>query len=167
MLYILSWLVSARLPVPCVNRLGWMMWMQDQAVAEGEGMQWGKENALNQNHVFAIIYILQWRLPCALAALSILIFPRPLPGASLPTWVTSASPSAQAHRGPAGYFHRRSNSSSTNGSFSQPTRSAIKAPSSHTGPPGLGTGFGSLPCIGSRNPQGDFSGHLSFTPFTI
>lgn len=66
MLYILSWLVSARLPVPCVHRLGWMMWMQDQAVAEGEGMQWGKENTLNQNHVFAIIYILQWRLPCAL-----------------------------------------------------------------------------------------------------
>lgn len=93
--------------------------------------------------------------------------PDPLPGAGLPTWVTSTRPSAQAPGGPAGYFHGHSNSSSTNGSFSpQSRRQVIKAPSFHLPSLGLGTGFESLPWMWPRNPQGDFSGHLPFTLFT-
>lgn len=90
--------------------------------------------------------------------------PRPLPGASLPTLVISISPSTQAQGVPTGYFHYHSNPSSINGSFSQPLRLDITAPSSHAGPLGLDVSFGSLPWMQSRNAQGAFPAHVLFNP---
>lgn len=127
MLYILIWLVSARLPVPSVHRVGGRR--DAESSSPGRGGNGARaavqvECSPNQNHIFS------WdnthpskASPCT--ALPMPSLPRPSPATSLPTSITSISPSTQAHGGPAGCFH--SNSSSMNGSFSQPTKLGIKA----------------------------------------
>lgn len=132
MLYILIWLVSARLPVPSVHRVGGR---RDAASSSpgraGNGARAAMqvECSPKQNHIFSWDNTHPSKASLC-TALPMPSLPRPSPATSLPTSITSISPSTQAQGGPAGCFH--SNPSSMNGSFSQPTKLGIKAfPTQH------------------------------------
>ena len=128
MIYILRWLVSARLPVSSVHKGGWEMWLQDPEVQGGKGMEWGQiykqgECSLNQNHTFAWDSNILPKLACVNFRCP--VCPRPFIDTSSPTSVTSISPSTQAQGDPASYFH--SNSSGNEWFFSQPTGLGFQA----------------------------------------
>lgn len=165
--YILSWLLLARSPVPC--RVGWRYGCRIKQWRKGGG--WGEGSYASRTFwikimsLEAIIYVLQQRFPVhhTFKALS---SPDPhleLTGApeSLPP-----SPSLRLREALQVTFIDIQTPQAPMVLFPQPTRRVIKAPSSHLPSLGLGTGFGSLPWMWSRNPQGDFSGHLPFTLFT-
>ena len=164
MIYILKWLVSARLPVSSVHKGGWEMWLQDLAVQGGKGVEWWQ--ICKQNALWIKIIPLHGILT-SLQSLPVLTSDaQPAPDPSL----TLAAP----HQSLPSVLQLRLRETLPAIFIQTLWAWMVVCPTHKTGYPGsshaasfeLGIGFGSLPWVWSRNPQGTLSGHFPLAPRT-
>ena len=156
-----QWLVSARLPISSVHKGGWEMWLQDLAVQGQKGVEWGqicKQNALSIKIIplHGILTSFQ-----SLPALTSDAQSAPGPSLTLALPHQSLLSVLQLRLReklnlPAIFIH------SLAWMVLCPTHKTGYLGSSHVASSEMGTGFGSLPWVWSRNPQGTLSGCLSF-----